>query len=103
MTGNWTMMALSVLKAGPIRFDELRRHIERVTQKALAQCLRQMEHNGLISRRFIASLPVSVEYAITNLGRSLETLPAALHRWSIGHLHAVQAARIQAEGDSPEI
>ncbi|KRB79328.1 MarR family transcriptional regulator [Sphingomonas sp. Root710] len=89
----WSMMVLSVLDAGPMRFNSIRRHLEGVTQKALTQCLRRLERNGLISRRIIMASPIGVEYAITPLGCSLLGPFQALHAWTMEHLDEVGQAR----------
>ncbi len=67
----WSMMVLTVLDRGPMRFNAVKRLLEGVSQKALTQCLRRLERNGLISRRVIPVSPVAVEYEITALGRTL--------------------------------
>ncbi len=82
----WSMMVLTVLDAGPMRFNGIKRHLEGVTQKALTQCLRRLERNGLVSRRVIPVSPVAVEYEITPLGRSLQSPFKALHAWTLEHL-----------------
>ncbi len=89
----WSMMVLTVLDAGPMRFNAIRRHLEGVTQKALTQCLRRLERNGMVSRRVIPASPVAVEYAITPLGRSLHQPFKALYRWTIDNMADVDAAR----------
>ncbi len=89
----WSMMVISVLDAGPMRFNGIKRHLEGVTQKALTQCLRRLERNGLISRRIIETSPIGVEYAITALGRSLLGPFQALHGWTLDHLDEVERAR----------
>ncbi|MEH3122211.1 MAG: helix-turn-helix domain-containing protein [Sphingomonas phyllosphaerae] len=89
----WSMMVLTVLDAGPMRFNAIRRHLEGVTQKALTQCLRRLERNGMVSRRVIPASPVAVEYAITPLGRSLHQPFKALYRWTIENMPHVEEAR----------
>lgn len=89
----WSMMVLTVLDAGPMRFNGIKRQLEGVTQKALTQCLRRLERNGLISRRVIATSPIGVEYEITPLGRSLQPPFKALYAWTKDHLDAVEDAR----------
>lgn len=89
----WSMMVLSVLDAGPMRFNGIKRHLGGVTQKALTQCLRRLERNGLISRRVIETSPIGVEYTITPLGCSLLGPFQALHAWTMEHLDAVERAR----------
>lgn len=89
----WSMMVLSVLDAGPMRFNGIKWHLEGVTQKALTQCLRRLERNGLISRRVIMASPIGVEYAITPLGRSLQAPFKALYEWVVTHLDEVERER----------
>ncbi len=89
----WSMMVLTVLDPGPMRFNALKRHLEGVTQKALTQCLRRLERNGLVSRRVIPVSPVAVEYAITPLGRSLQLPFKKLYAWMLANLDEVEAAR----------
>lgn len=89
----WSMMVLTVLDSGPMRFNAIKRHLEGVTQKALTQCLRRLERNGLLSRRVIPVSPVGVEYEITPLGRSLQDPFKALYRWTMDHLDTVETAR----------
>lgn len=94
----WSMMVLTVLDGGPMRFNAIRRHLEGVTQKALTQCLRRLERNGLLSRRVIPASPVAVEYSITPLGRSLQDPFKALYAWTMQHLDQVDAARQAFDG-----
>jgi DNA-binding HxlR family transcriptional regulator len=89
----WSMMVLKVLDDGPQRFNAIKRQLEGVTQKALTQCLRRLERNGLIERRVIATSPVAVEYEITPLGRTLQAPFKALYAWTVQNLPEVDAAR----------
>ena len=89
----WSMMVLTILEPGPLRFNAVRRQIEGVTQKALTQCLRRLERNGLVKRRVIPLSPVAVEYELTELGRSLRTPFAVLYDWTSENLVAVDVAR----------
>ncbi|MFP2957898.1 winged helix-turn-helix transcriptional regulator [Myxococcus sp. 1LA] len=90
----WSMMVLTLLGYGPHRFNVLRRRIEGLTQKALTQCLRRLERNGLIERRIIPISPVGVEYAMTPLGRSLLEPFKTLYAWMNANIAQVERARI---------
>jgi DNA-binding HxlR family transcriptional regulator len=94
----WSMMVLTVLDGGPLRFNAIRRHLEGITQKALTQCLRRLERNGLLSRRVIPVSPIGVEYEITPLGRSLQAPFKALYRWTLDNFDEVEAARLRFDG-----
>jgi DNA-binding HxlR family transcriptional regulator len=84
---------LSVLEPGPLRFNAIKRLIEGVTQKALTQCLRKLERNGLVQRRVLDTSPVQVEYAMTPLGHTLLLPFKALYGWTLDHLSEVDRAR----------
>lgn len=89
----WSMMVLAVLDSGPLRFNAVKRQLEGVTQKALTQCLRRLERNGLVTRRVIPVSPIAVEYEITSLGHSLQEPFGALYAWTLASLPQVELAR----------
>ena len=93
ISDKWSMMVLKVLDEGPQRFNAIKRQLEGVTQKALTQCLRRLERNGLVARRVIPTSPVAVEYEITPLGRTLQAPFKALYAWTVQNLPEVDAAR----------
>ncbi len=89
----WAVLVLSVLADGPVRFNQLRRRIEGLSQKMLSQTLKSLERDGLISRRAFATVPVTVEYSITPLGRTLAATVDALRVWAEAHIGEVQQAQ----------
>ncbi|MFF0734610.1 winged helix-turn-helix transcriptional regulator [Streptomyces chartreusis] len=90
----WTTPILWALhEYGRQRFVELERRIGTITPKVLTQRLRQLERDGLVVRTYHAEVPPRVEYEISELGRSLAPLFAALSEWSV-HLDAVERARV---------
>lgn len=91
----WSMMVLAVLDEEPQRFNAIKRRLEGVTQKALTQCLRRLERNGLVSRQILSFRPVAVQYEITPLGRTLQQPFRELHLWTLNKLPEVEAARQQ--------
>ncbi|MDZ5603666.1 helix-turn-helix domain-containing protein [Pseudomonas sp. RP23018S] len=91
----WSMMVLAVLDDGPHRFNAIKRRLEGVTQKALTQCLRRLERNGLVSRQVISFSPVAVQYEITQLGRTLQQPFRELHKWTLDKLPEVEASRLK--------
>ncbi len=76
-----------------LRYSELARTIAGVSQKMLTQTLRSLERDGLISRTVTPSVPVTVDYALTDLGRSLLATTNQLRTWAQGHMDQVQAHR----------
>lgn len=93
IAGKWSMMVLTVLDAGPLRFNVIKRHLEGITQKALTDCLKRLERNGLVERRVLPTSPVGVEYEITPLGRTLQPPFKALYAWTMEKMPAVEEAR----------
>ena len=89
----WTVLIVGVLADGDARFSELRRRIEGVSQKMLTQTLRGLERDGLVRRTVYPEVPVRVEYALTDAGRTLQGPLRALQSWSIEHLTDVSAAQ----------
>jgi DNA-binding HxlR family transcriptional regulator len=89
----WSMMVLMVLDGEPVRFNAIKRRLEGVTQKALTQCLRRLERNGLLRRHVLALSPVAVEYEITALGRTLLQPFKIMHEWTLTSLPDVEQAR----------
>jgi DNA-binding HxlR family transcriptional regulator len=98
----WTTPILWTLnESGLQRFVELERQLGGITPKVLTQRLRQLERDGLVRRHFHPEVPPRVEYEITDLGRSLSTVFAALGQWSAAHLPEVEQARAAYEGPLP--
>ncbi len=89
----WAVLILHLLRAGPVRFNQLRRTIKGISQKVLSQTLKKLERDGLISRAVFATVPVTVEYALTPLGRTLTDTVAALAHWAEHNIEAVLAAQ----------
>ena len=89
----WAVLILGLLSAKPTRFNQLRRTIEGISQKMLSQTLKGLERDGLVKRTVIATVPVTVEYAITPLGRTLAHAVDALRVWAERNLKEVRAAQ----------
>ena len=83
--GRWKIPIIFHLLAGRQRFSELSRALKGVTQKMLTQQLREMERNGLVERKIYAQVPPKVEYALTELGRSLFPVVDAMCQWGERH------------------
>lgn len=89
----WVMLTIGLLADGPMRFNQLRRAIDGVSQKMLSQTLKVLERDGLVTRRAIATVPVTVEYSITALGQTLVETISELRRWPEANMEAVLAAQ----------
>jgi DNA-binding HxlR family transcriptional regulator len=85
----WRVLLIYALLAGPQRHAELRRRLPGVTQKVLTETLRGMEADGLVERRVLKeTAPQHVEYALTELGRTLQEPLAAVCEWAVAHAGA---------------
>ena len=89
----WAVLLLGVLVERPARFNQLRRKIEGLSQKMLSQALKSLERDGLVHRHAIATVPVTVEYSITPLGRTLAASVDSLRLWAEAHIAEVQKAQ----------
>lgn len=99
----WTVLVLILLLDEPVRFNELRRRVAGVSQKMLSQTLKSMERDGLVHRRAIATVPVTVEYSITPLGQTLAALVDQMRLWAehnLGHVLAAQRRYDAAQSGS---
>jgi len=85
IANKWSIMIMTRLADGPVRFNELRRLLGNITHKSLTEALRRLERHKLIRREVICSSPVAVQYEVTDLGRTLETPVTALVRWAEDH------------------
>lgn len=81
----WKLLVLRNLRMRTWRFNELQRSLEGVSQKVLASALRDLERDGLVERTVYAEVPPRVEYNLTELGRSLEPIIAAMEDWGRGY------------------
>ncbi len=86
-----TIMILTVLCPKPSRCNGIERRLDGITHKALADALKRLERNGLVTQTVLPTAPIGVEYAITSLGHSLRQPFEALCAWALHHSDAVKA------------
>ncbi|MBL3700748.1 winged helix-turn-helix transcriptional regulator [Leucobacter luti] len=89
----WTVLVIGALAEGPLRFGELARRVDGVSQKMLTQTLRGLERDGLVDRTLYPQVPPRVEYELTHAGRTLREPLGALDAWARTHMSGVIAAR----------
>ncbi|MEV8315027.1 helix-turn-helix domain-containing protein [Streptomyces sp. NPDC059900] len=77
----------------PMRFSELSRRISGVSQKMLTQTLRSLERDGMVTRTVTPTVPVTVTYELTDLGRSLQGVMRGIKDWAEGHMTEVLTHR----------
>src|SRR5215469_16033431 len=79
--GKWKSVALFYMLERPRRFNELKRLMPSITQRMLTLQLRELERDGLITRTIFPEVPPRVEYALTDLGKTLEPILQLLCSW----------------------
>ena len=89
----WTVLIVGLLATGTKRFGELRRDIGGISQKMLTQTLRTLERDGLVRREVFPTIPLRVEYTLTDLGATLIKALDTLAIWSEKNIQSVLAAR----------
>lgn len=89
----WTLLVLGLLSSGPVRFNELRRQVQGISQKMLSQTLKNLERYGLVARQAFPTVPVTVEYSATDMGQTLMSTIDALRHWTIAHADQVFEAQ----------
>lgn len=89
----WSMQIVMSLAGGSLRFNELGRAIDGISQRMLTRTLRSLERDGLVSRKVTPTIPPRVDYALTDLGASLIEPVAALGNWALENRETIAAAR----------
>ncbi len=92
VAGKWPLLILCALHERPHRFGSLRREISDISQRMLTMTLRELQRQGLVTRTVFPTVPPSVEYAATDLGRSLYASALPLIHWAVSNHVARQAA-----------
>ncbi|MGW1751200.1 winged helix-turn-helix transcriptional regulator [Streptomyces sp. NPDC002092] len=93
VTGRWGGLALCALFEGSLRFNELRRRVDGVSEKMLSQTLHALERDGLVHREAQPTNPPRVDYELTPLGREVAERLLALVHLLEGRMDDVLAAR----------
>lgn len=99
----WTVLTMVALQETPMRFGNIRRRLQGVSQKMLTQTLRAMERDGLIERSLYDERPLRVEYALSPLGRTLLPLVVALKTWAEDALKTIEAHNRDFDRKPPDI
>lgn len=89
LEGRWKLLILFALSGGPKRFRQLAREVNGITDKTLSKELKHLEANLLVTREVFGTFPPTVQYTITDHGRSLEKVLEELHLWGLAHRKVV--------------
>jgi len=101
VTGRWGSLTLVALAGGPVRFNDLRRRVDGVSQKILAQTLHALERDGFVERRLISTFPLRVEYSLTDLARPVAERLRDLFSYLEGEMPAVLEAQRRFDASPP--
>ncbi len=108
ISDKWVTLVLCALGGGAptgepraMRYSELARTLAGVSQKMLTQTLRALERDGLVTRTVVPTVPVTVSYELTDLGRSLHQVTGHLKRWAETHMDDVLAHRAAHGTEAP--
>ncbi|MFT4246665.1 MAG: helix-turn-helix domain-containing protein [Pseudomonas sp.] len=93
VAAKWTTLILLALGEGPLRFGELHRALPDISKRMLTQSLRDLERDGLLTRHVYPTKPPSVEYRLSELGRSMLAPLGTLIEWAAQAHPTIQQAR----------
>jgi len=96
----WTVLVVNLMGSGPKRFSEIKREVGGISQRMLTLTLRALERDGLVTRTVTASIPPRVDYALTDLGRSLLAPVRALGAWALSNRQSIEEARRRFDTDA---
>nr|WP_250033989.1 helix-turn-helix domain-containing protein [Actinoplanes maris] len=89
----WSLLVIALLERRTMRFTELRREVDGISQRMLARTLRHLERDGLVSRTVHPTVPPRVDYALTEMGSTLHLTIQTLVTWTEEHQSRIATAR----------
>ncbi|WP_194913289.1 winged helix-turn-helix transcriptional regulator [Catenulispora rubra] len=95
VTGRWGTLIMMALRDGPVRFNELRRRVDGVSEKMLSQGLQALERDGFVAREVQSTMPPKVEYRLTALGADTANLLKDLVTFLEARMPDVEAAQVR--------
>lgn len=95
----WSLYIFVMLKDGPVRFNELRRRINGISQRMLTITLRALERDGLVKRTLYPTIPPRVDYELTEAGRTLLSPVMGLVTWANANQETSKHARVRYDAD----
>ena len=102
VTGRWGWLIVAALRRTPtLRFSALRTQIEGISEKMLAQTLRELERDGVVRRKSFDEVPPRVEYSLTQLGTGIAEHIDALRSYIETHVRDLVHARADYDGITP--
>ena len=102
VTSKWGVLVLAALADGTLRWGELRREVDGISEKMLAATLRTFEADGFVHRVPYPEIPPRVEYSLTDRGRALCEAMSPLLTWVVANADAVVAGAIRGRRAHPQ-
>jgi DNA-binding HxlR family transcriptional regulator len=96
----WSVLVVMQLAEGALRFSEIKRRLNGISQRMLTLTLRGLERDGLVIRTIFPTIPPRVEYRLSDLGYSLRDPVMALGQWALAHISEIDAARAKFDRDN---
>ena len=93
LADHWTLLIIGLLRKEALRFNQIKREVEGISQKVLSQKLKQLERDGLLTRTAFATVPVTVEYQLTNLGHDFAQTIEQFALWAEKNIGQVKLAQ----------
>jgi DNA-binding HxlR family transcriptional regulator len=100
IAGKWSVLVIMLLRERSLRFSELKRGIDGISQRMLTLTLRNLERDGLVKRTVTPSTPPRVDYALTDLGHSLSDPIQSVGMWAFRHLTQIEAAQARHDTET---
>jgi DNA-binding HxlR family transcriptional regulator len=86
----WTGAIISAMLAGKTRYHEIRENVPEISDRMLAERLRELETEGVVERKVFPTTPVRIEYELTDKGRALEAAIVAISTWATEWIDPVE-------------
>jgi len=98
----WSLYVIAILEARSLRFSEIKRRVNGISQRMLTLTLRNLERDGLLTRTVGTATPLRVDYALTTLGRSLLQPIGELLSWALSNRRKIEKSRATYDRSRPE-
>jgi DNA-binding HxlR family transcriptional regulator len=89
----WSLYIIAILNEGPLRFSELKRRVDGISQRMLTLTLRSLERDGLVTRTVHGTAPLRVDYELTAVGDSLLRPVGELLAWALDNRRKIEKTR----------
>lgn len=92
----WTVLIVGTLSKGPLRYNEIQRRVNGISQRMLTLTLKRLETDGIVTRTLFPCVPPRVDYELTELGQTLRGALMPLHQWAAKNKATITLNRIHA-------